>query len=180
MNKAQRIQNLLMGVGMLLVCGVILISPEFGYRLAALIIVFSLIYFGLRLLIYYHTMARHMVGGKAMLFLSILILDFGVFVFTIVDTPMLFLLIYLLLFHGFSGAISILRAMEVRRFSSGSWVLNLGAGILNLGIALGAVVCAVVLRSITALAYLYFAGLLYSALIRIASAFRRTEIVYIQ
>jgi predicted MFS family arabinose efflux permease len=59
-------------------------------------------------------------------------------------------------------------------------VLNLGAGILNLGIALGAVVCAVVLRSITALAYLYFVGLLYSAMIRIASAFRRTEIVYIQ
>jgi uncharacterized membrane protein HdeD (DUF308 family) len=180
MSKAQRIQSFLTGIGMLLVCAVILLEPRAGYALAALIIVFSMLFFGLKLLIYYQTMARHMVGGKAMLFLSILILDFGVFVFTIVDTPMLFLLIYLLLFHGFSGAISILRAMEVRRFSSGSWVLNLGAGILNLGIALGAVVCAVVLHSISALAYLYFVGLLYSAMIRIASAFRRTEIVYIQ
>jgi uncharacterized membrane protein HdeD (DUF308 family) len=180
MNKAQRIQNLLIGVGMLLVCGVILFKPEIGYRLAALIIVCSLVFFGLRLLVYYQTMARHMVGGKAMLFLSILILDFGVFVFTIVDTPMLFLLVYLLLFHGFSGAISILRAMEVRRFSSGSWVLNLAAGVLNLAIALGAVAAAVVFRSIAFLAYLYFAGLLYSAIVRIVSAFRRTEIVYIQ
>jgi uncharacterized membrane protein HdeD (DUF308 family) len=165
---------------MLLFCVFIFLNPKVGYRFAALIIILSMLYFGLKLLIYYQTMARHMVGGKAMLFLSILILDFGVFVFTIVDTPMLFLLVYLLLFHGFSGAISILRAMEVRRFSSGVWVLNLAAGVLNLGVALGAVVSAVVFRSITALAYLYLVGLLYSAIVRIASAFRRTEIVYIQ
>jgi uncharacterized membrane protein HdeD (DUF308 family) len=165
---------------MLLFCVFIFLNPKAGYRFAALIIILSMLYFGLKLLIYYQTMARHMVGGKAMLFLSILILDFGVFVFTIVDTPMLFLLVYLLLFHGFSGAISILRAMEVRRFSSGVWVLNLAAGVLNLGVALGAVVSAVVFRSITALAYLYLVGLLYSAIVRIASAFRRTEIVYIQ
>jgi predicted MFS family arabinose efflux permease len=70
--------------------------------------------------------------------------------------------------------------MEARKYSSASWMMSLAVGSLNLGIALGAVVCAVVLRSITALAYLYFVGLLYSAMIRIASAFRRTEIVYIQ
>jgi predicted MFS family arabinose efflux permease len=70
--------------------------------------------------------------------------------------------------------------MEVRKYSSSSWIMRLAVGIVNLGVALGAVVCAVVLRSISALAYLYFVGLLYSAMIRIASAFRRTEIVYIQ
>ena len=180
MNRRQRIRSLLSGLCMLLCCAVMVIDPKDGYFLAAVIIILSMLSYGLKLLIYYQTMARHMVGGKATLFLAILILDFGVFVTSVVDNPILFLLLYLLLFHGFSGAISILRSKEARSFSASFWVWNLMAGIVNLGVAIGAVFAAMVLRSVEVLGYLYFAGMLYAAFVRIISAFRRTEIVYIQ
>lgn len=180
MNRRQRIQSFFAGLGMLLCCAFMLMAPQLGYYLAAAMIVLSMLGYGVKLLVYYQTMARHMVGGKATLFLGILILDFGVFTSSMVDTPMLFLLLYLLLFHGFSGVISILRAMEARRFSVASWVLNLLVGLVNVGMALGAVAASLVLRSLEILGYLYFAGMLCSALVRMGSAFRRTEVVYIQ
>lgn len=180
MSRMQRFQSVLIGLGMLLCCFVMVMSREAGYYLAAAIIVLSLVVKGIQMLVYYQTMARHMVGGKAMLFLGILVLDFGIFTLTMVDTPSLFILLYLLLFHSFSGAVSLLRALEARRFSALSWLLNLAAGIVSLAVAVGAVVCALVLHSMESLAYLYFAGFLYSACIRIISAFRRTEIIYIQ
>ncbi len=180
MNRRQRIQSFLMGLGMLLCCGILLLNEEIGYVLAAVFIIFSMIAYGIRLLIYYHTMARHMVGGKAMLFLAVLILNFGLFVSTVVDDPMLFLLLYLLLFHGFGGAISVMRAMETRRFSASTWVLSLLEGIVNLGVAIAAVIAALVLHSVEVIDYLYIGCLFCSALVRIGAAFRRTAVVYIQ
>lgn len=180
MNRRQRIQSILTGLGMLLCCAVMVLAPEAGYFLAAVIIILSMLFYGVKLLIYYQAMARHMVGGKAMLFLGILVLNFGVFVTSMVDTPLLFLLLYLVLFNGFSGAISLLRAMEARRFSALSWIWNLLAGAVSVGIALAAIVAALVLHSLELLGYLYCAGMLYAALVRIGSAFRRTELVYIQ
>lgn len=180
MNRRQRIESFLVGLGMLLCCCVMVLNATVGYYLAAIIISLSMLSFGVRLLVYYQTMARHMVGGKAMLFLGILVLNFSAFIISLVNTPVLFLLLYLLLFHGFSGAISVLRAREARSFSAASWVLSLLMGIANLGVALGAVFAALILRSLEILGYLYFAGMLCSAFVRMASAFRRTEIVYIQ
>lgn len=180
MNRRQRIQSFFIGLAMLLCCAVMIHSPQLGYFAAAIMIILSMLSYGVKLLIYYQTMARHMVGGKAMLFLGVLVLDFGVFVTSMVDNPMLFLLVYLLLFHGFSGVVSVMRSREAKFYSTASWVLNLLVGIVNLGVALGAVVAALVLRSVQVLGYLYFLGMLYAAFMRIVSAFRRTEVVYIQ
>ena len=50
--------------------------PENGFIMIAAILAISMITIGVRYLYYYATMARHMVGGKAILFLGVIILDF--------------------------------------------------------------------------------------------------------
>jgi uncharacterized membrane protein HdeD (DUF308 family) len=179
MSRGQRIRSFFLGLGMLLGALCFLLLPDIGYHVAAYIIIFSLLSTGVRMLFFYHTMARHMVGGKAMLFLGILILDFGVFALSMVNNPMIFIVVYLLFFHSFSGLVHILRSREAKTFSAGSWITNLLAGIVNLAASVAAIVFAVFLHSIEALAFLYCAGMLYSAVVRISSAFRNTSIVYI-
>ena len=68
-----------------------------------------------------------------------------------------------------------MRAMEARRIQS-PWRLNLAYGIANI---LLAVACFFCFHNSTLLSYVYAAGLAYSALLRIAQAFRKTAIVYI-
>jgi hypothetical protein len=51
---------------------------------------------------------------------------------------------------------------------------------VNLAIAISAVVAVLFLHSTTDLVYIYAGCLFYSACVQIASAFRKTAIVYIQ
>lgn len=179
MSRGQRIQSVLYGLGLAAFSVVLLLSKEMGYMLAAAIIAFSLLVWGMKLLFFYQTMARHMVGGKAMLFLAIFLLDFGVFNLSIVESPTLFIFLYLFLFHGFSGAVGILRAMEERRFQAASWRLKLLTALIHLGVVVAAVGNVLVFHSQSMLLDIYCAGLFYAATERIFAAFRRTEIVYI-
>ena len=55
--------------------------------------------------------------------------------------------------------------------------MNMAHGI---GCVLIALLCVLSIHNIYVLVYIYCGGLIYSACIRIAAAFRRTEIVFIQ
>lgn len=177
MSRIQRVRSFFMGLGMILCCVLLQIHAEIGYPLAALFVLCSLLFYGVKMLLFYHIMARHMVGGKAMLFLSILVLDFGLFILTVVDTPEVFIIIHLVLYHSFSGVTSLLKARDTRllRAALGDYV----SGFLNLGIVAAAVLCALLLRSNKLLLLLYCAGLFYSACVHIVNALRNTAIVYI-
>lgn len=176
MNVGQRIKNILIGVMMLLVSLVMFLDPEDGIYLAALFITFSLIFLGLRSLFFYFTMARHMVGGRSMLYIGIIMLDLGVLFTTLSDVPKLYIVLYLLFIHAFAGAVGILRSLEARRLGS-AWRLNMTSGVVNVVMA---VLCVVFLRSVRIIVFIYGIGLIYTACIRIVTAFRRTAVVYIQ
>ena len=107
-------------------------------------------------------------------------LDLGVFILTTVDDPKLFIVVYLLGVHAFSGVMGVMRALEARRYASPSWKWSLIGGLANLAVAVLAVIAGLFLRSTADLSYLYAACLLYSACVQLAAAFRRTAIVYIQ
>ena len=116
------------------------------------------------------------VGGKLLLYVSLIALDLGVFTATLLDTPGIYIILYLIGAHAFSGAINIMRALEARRYG-GAWRVNAMQGAVGLLVALA---CVVFLRRTDILVYIYSAGLIYSAAMRIVTAFRRTAIVYIQ
>ena len=180
MTSMKRVKKVLLALLMLLCACFLVADPEDGFYIVALIVSVSLTAYGVRTLIYYFTMARHMVGGKSILFIGIIVTDLGVFSLTTADDPKLFLVVYLLGVHAFSGAMGVLRALEAKRYAAPSWKWSLLGGIANLAVAVLAVVAGLLLRSTASLSYLYAATLFYSACVQLVSAFRKTAIVYIQ
>ena len=87
------------------------------------------------------------------------------------------MLAYLLGFHAFAGLVNVLRALEAKRYKSSSWRINMAQGVASI---LTALICMIFYRNETLLVYCYCAGMIYSAALRIYSAFRRTAVVYIQ
>ncbi len=180
MTNMQRVKKVLLALMMILCSAYLVIDPETGFFVVALIVSVSLVLYGMRTLLYYLSMARHMVGGKSILFIGIIVLDLGVFILTTVNDPKLFIVVYLLGIHAFSGAVGVMRAVEARRYASPAWKWSMIGGLANLAVAILAVVVGLFLNSTAELSWLYAACLFYSACAQLVSAFRRTAIVYIQ
>lgn len=177
MSGGQRIKSILFGAVILLVAVILIAFPEEGLVITASIMSISLFIYGVKTLIYYFSMARHMVGGRIMLYLSIIVLDLGMFAMMMTNIPKIYIVLYLLVVYAFAGAIGILRALEAKKYQASSWKFSLISGIINLVIA---ILCIVFIGSTKMIVYFYCVGLIYSAIVRIVTAFRKTAIVYIQ
>ncbi|MBR4394417.1 MAG: hypothetical protein IKT07_10415 [Oscillospiraceae bacterium] len=177
MSTGQRFTHVLTGLAMIALGVLMMLEPEDCVVIAAGLLSISLTVRGIRYLVYYFTMARHMVGGKLMLYVSIISLDLGLFTATLLDTPRFYIFLYLIAAYAFSGVINLLRGLEARNYGGAAWKHSIIHGGVCILIALASVVF---IRSADVLVVFYSAGLIYSALIRIATAFRRTAIVYIQ
>ena len=180
MTLTKRIVKILGALLTLLGAWIILKLGEEGFLFISLVLSISLILFGVRNLIFYFTMARHMVNGRSILYLGVIALDFGVFTLSVSRYQSVFVVLYMIVAHAFSGVIDILRAQEARQMEAGSWRLNMAEGIINIGFALTAIVFGIVLNSASVVGEVYAAGLIYTAVMNLISAFRKTAIVYIQ
>ncbi|MBP3895477.1 MAG: DUF308 domain-containing protein [Mogibacterium sp.] len=179
MTSGQRISNIIGGLLIAFFGVVIILSPGSGVRIISIIISFTLLGLGIRNLWFYFTMARHMVGGKNSLYTGVILLDLAIFAFTITISKY-FVMLYLLCVYASSGAIDIMLALDARKIESGSWKLKLITGIGNILIAILATVFGFVFKDDYALTFIYGMGLLYSGILRIINALRKTAIVYIQ
>ena len=177
MSGGQRIKNLLIGILIILGAVILIAFPEEGIIITASILSLSLFVYGIKTLIYYITMTRHMVGGRIMLYLAVVVLDLGMFTMMLTNIPKMYIALYLVVVYAFSGAIDILRALEAKKYQAPSWRFSLISGIISVVIA---ILCIVFIGSTNMIVYLYSAGLIYSAIARIVTAFRKTAIVYIQ
>lgn len=177
MSMLQRIEYILAGLvkilfGILLIC-----LPFKSYAPISRIIAAVLILTGLRNLVFYLMMARHMVGGKIILFIGMLFMDFGIFSYSLVERPRLFLLSYLIVSHFFWGGINIAKSVGEKRNLAPAWRVDCLQGILHL-LIIGATIFNI--HSIRMLVILFCAGIIYSGVGHIVSVFRSTGIVYIQ
>ncbi len=173
MSSGQRIKNILIGIAIILGALILIAFPEETASILSL----SLFIYGIKTLIYYATMARHMVGGRIMLYLAVVVLDLGMFTMMLTNIPKIYIVLYLVVVYAFAGAVGILRALEAKRYQAPMWKLSLISGIINVVIA---ILCIIFMRSTNMIVYLYCVGLIYSAIVRIVTAFRKTAIVYIQ
>lgn len=177
MSGGQRIKNVLIGILTILGAVILIVFPEEGILITASILSISLFVYGIKTLINYITLTRHMVGGRIMLYLAVVVLDLGMFTLMLTNIPKMYIALYLVVAYAFSGAIDILRALEAKKYQAPSWRFSLISGIINVVIA---ILCIVFIGSTNMIVYLYSAGLIYSAIVRIITAFRKTAIVYIQ
>ncbi len=180
MSAAQRVQKFIAALGYMGAAALMLLLEDDGYELVLLLLGFSLILQGFQAMVFYFTMARHMVDGRSILYKGVILLDFGIFTLSITQRADLMIALYLLGLNAFSGAVDIMRALEARRFQAASWRLNLAKGILNISFAALAVAFGIVRRDMRHLTWVYASGLFYSGVLILISAFRKTAIVYIQ
>lgn len=178
MTSFQRIKKILSGLVMLLGSLVLVIDPENGYYVIAFLLSISLLMSGIRSLVYYFTMARNMVGGKSILYTALVMTDLGLFTLTTITIPKIYLICHLLISHGFSGLVDMMKAVEDKKLQASSWRMSFLYGLGNLLTAVAAFTC--ILNQSTALVVeIYCIGLAYSGVMQIASAFRKTAIIYI-
>ena len=176
MSMGQRIINILIGVLIIAGAVIMIAFPEEGLIITAAILSISLFIYGIKTLIYYFTMSRHMVGGRIMLYLGVVVLDLGMLTMMMTNIPRIYIVLYLLAVYAFAGVIDILRALEAKSYQAPSWRFSLISGIVNVVIA---ILCVAFISSASMIVNIYCAGLIYSAIVRIITAFRKTEIVYI-
>ena len=176
MSKLQRIRSIVIGLIMLLVALTILSDPKDGYHIVALILTFSFLVAGFRYLIYYFRMARQMVGGKRILYLSLIILDFAVLTFSMTQFPSTYVVLYLLAIYAFSGLVHLMQANQARQMQSPAWFKDALQGLFDLGIVAA---CLYNLHNPQVLTVIYAMGMTFSAFRRIISGFKKTSIVYI-
>jgi uncharacterized membrane protein HdeD (DUF308 family) len=176
MSAFLRIEHFLTGILMVLTSLMILLFPEDGHHILIVCVSITLVAVGLRSLVFYVTMARHMVGGRAILYFGIFLFDLGIFTCTLYDIPQAMIMLYLSAIHAFSGIMNILRSRESHRMHASNWQLSLVSGISSIAIAC---ICAIFIGSVKTALLIYGFGLAYTGIVRIISAFQRTRTVFI-
>ncbi len=173
MTTGQKLKNIFSGLVMIAMAIILMCFPQDGYDLVVALLALSMACSGLGFLIYYFTMARFMVGGRLTLYQGLILFDAGLFAASLSDIPRIYLILYLVLIHAFSGVIEILRTVEVIRQGSRSWKLKLAHGITDLFMAL---LCIYFIHSLTTAVVIYSLGIFYSGGMRIISACRKNVI----
>lgn len=180
MSKLQRIKDIAIGVFMIIYAVALLIVPEDAYDTVAALISLLMMAYGVKLLYYYFTMARHMVGGKSILYQAIIVLDAALFTGAMVSMESFVIIAYLFGIYAFTGAVDILRSIEAKNNGARSWKLKFVTGAVTVIFALVMVVLALIFKNTMILVYGYCISLTYSGVMRIVSACRKTAMVYIQ
>ena len=171
----QRLRKILWGILMILIGLSLIVFGEEAYMVIIGIFSLTLEIMGLRMLWFYFRMARHMVGGRNILFRGILFFDFGVFTGSLAWVPRMYVLMYLAGTLIFSGVVDLLNARQARAIES-SWKLKTFQGGCKEVIAAG---CLVFMRSGARVVYIYAIGFIFSAIMNIINSFRRTQVITI-
>ena len=171
----QRINQVSIGIVMLFL-GVLLFHYDTDtYPVIIVLYSLALEITGFRLLWYYFTMARHMVGGRSILYRGALFLDFGLFTGSLLTVPQFYVLNYLTGTLAFSAVVDLLRAREARGVRS-SWKLKGFQGLVKL---ITVLICLIFLHSEALVVDIFSVGFIFSALMRIVNTCRRTKVIVI-
>ena len=176
MNSFKRVMNIFAAIIMIACAALMFLDPGNGFKLVILLLTLTLTIRGLRLIIYYISMARHAVGGIAILYEGIILFDAGLFATSLGNVPLVYTMLYLIICMLVSGGIDVMRANEARGMDAERWKLQMFYGAGNVVLA---IVCIFFLNTAALLSIVYGISLLHSAVCRIITAFRRTAIVYI-
>ena len=180
MSKMKRVSQVLWGLLMILLSFILFLFPEAGMTFIILVIAVSLTLYGMHMLTYYSRLARHMIGGKYILYLGMVVFDFGLMTFTMTGTRTLPVFIYLFALFVFSGVLDVMKAFEEKKNKAPFWFFRLLFGLLSISFGILSVISCFVWKSTDALTYLFCIVLFYYGFVRIIKAFRKTAVVYIQ
>lgn len=176
MTNFQRIFTIVKSVILIILALLTMFSPSVGYYVLLMILNITLLIYGIRLLIYYFSLARFKVGGLWTLYKSIIIIDLSLLLMSIQWAPQKLVMIVLILLLAFEGVVFIMKAMKSKTLDSEKWKSQLFLGIILFIIA---IICIVTIKSTQFATILYSLAIIVSAVSDIISVAKRSEIVYI-
>ncbi len=177
MSKFDRARNIVIGLVTIFLGLMLLLAPEEGFDLVVIILSIGLFVKGIKEIVFYFSMAIHMVGGKRSLYKGVIILEVALFTLSLYEIPKIFILLYLIAVHAFSGGVEVLRAFEAKKNGSSSYILKLIQGAADL---LMAACCLIFIKNGNIATYIYSIGIIYSAIMKIIDSFKKTAVIYIQ
>jgi hypothetical protein len=177
MSKLQRVNSFVTGTLMILFAGLLVLDPKNNFILIVAALSIFMMLGAIKMLWYYFTTAKLMVGGRRILYQGIIYLDLALFTWSLNDVPMIYIILYLIAINAFAGVVDMGLAINAKKSNAPSWRLKFSAGVVELGMA---ILCMVFIRSTNIVVWVYALGVAYSGLVRIIDAFRKTEVVYIQ
>ncbi len=174
----QRIKKILFSLCMFAVALFFILYPsDNAYMIVVGILSIGLAIAGIKDIVFYFRMARHMVEGKMILIQGVIIFDFAIITGSLADVPKIYILLYLIGVHAFSGVVEVLRAMEAKSTVGGPWKLKFSHGIVNFALAIA---CLIFIRQSNTALIIYSLGLMYSAVVRLFDAFGKTTFMVIE
>lgn len=176
MSNFQKIISILKSVLMILIGLTMIISPSIGYVILILILELWLLIYGIKLLVYYFSMARYKVGGLKTLYKSIIVIDLALLCFSLSTAHQKLVMVILVISIAFEGIVYIMKAMKSKAVQSSSWKSQLLRGMLHFGIA---ILCIIFIDSTKISTILFGIGLIASAVSDIITTTKKTEIIYI-
>ena len=180
MTKLQRFNSFIGGLLTVLFGVILYFVPFLGTDLISLVLTITLLLMGIKSLYYYATMSRYMVGGMYSLFYGIILTDLGICAYMVNSFPPIYVMLYLLVIHSIYGMTDIMVALQARKMRSKSWRIKLLTGIGNMGLGVLALYFGLTGEDIFRVIYIYALGMVYTGIMRMANAFRRTAVPYIQ
>ena len=177
MSKTRRVFNIIAAIFMIQAALILMLVPMVAFSLIAMCIGLLLVYYGLKYIIYYLTHAQHMVGGKWLFLVGLIMFDMGVFATTLYEQSQAILIIYVVAAHLVGAAINIVRAVGNKKDNNPGWKIDLAQGIGNIA---QVVLCLVFINYVEIPVFIYCAGVIYSAVLLIIQSCKKTAIVYVQ
>ena len=177
MGMTKKIIQIIISVGILLIALTLILVPEGSLEIVATILCLLLFVAGIRYMAIYFIMARHMVGGRALFYTGLIILDLSFLCSVVLQKSDRLLLLYLVGMHAFYGVVQMLRAFEAKKYETSAWRVKMMNAVINLLICAA---CIFFIRQESAMTLIFAGGLIHTAVVRVIAAFRREEDVVIQ
>ena len=177
MSRTRRIFNIIGAVFVIHGALLLMLVPDIGFRLIAMFVGMMLTYKGLRYLIYYLTHAQHMVGGKRILLIGLILFDMGIFSAALFDQAQAIMVIYVVTGHLIAAILNIVRTVGNKRDGNPGWKIDLAQFIGNIILI---ALCLIFIKHVEIPVFIYCASAIYSSILKIISSCKRSAIVYVQ
>ena len=177
MSKTKRLWNIIEAITMIQGAIVLMLVPDLAFIIIAAFVGLALACKGLKFIIYYMTHAQHMVGGKRLLLVGLLMFDAGAFACLVCDQATVLMITYVVAVHLVACVLNFARAYSNKGDGNPGWKTDLAQGIGNLA---QVVLCLVFINTIEIPVFIYCAGVIYTAVLKIIASCKKTAIVYVQ
>jgi len=177
MTKVRRIFKIIGAVLLIHIALFLMLIPQIALQLIAVMFSVILIFYGLKFILFYITHASHMVNGKWFILLGLLLFDIGVFASLMQNQSKLITIVYIAGVHLVGAILRLIRAVGNKKDNNPGWIIDCMQSIGNF---IQVAVCIIFSQYVEVPVFIYCSGLIYSAILQIIQACKRTAIVYVQ